>query len=161
MTAYAEWKGGRIPTEAEWEYAASAGQPSTSEQPAPGKANSWQGVFPVENEASDGFKGIAPVGCFAPNGNGLYDMVGNVWEVTADYYQPGLAPEDRDNPRGPSENDAYDPMNPQFANRVMKGGSYLCAPNYCQRYRPAARHGRDPGLGVSNVGFRLVYDEAL
>lgn len=160
MTAYAEWRGGRIPTEAEWEFAASAGQPSVNEQPGPDKANSWQGVFPVRNEGKDGFDGIAPVGCYDANANGLYDMVGNVWEVTSDFYRPGHDPDDVVNPRGPSESDAYDPLNPQFSSRVMKGGSYLCAPNYCQRYRPAARQGRDPGMGASNVGFRLVYPES-
>lgn len=158
MQAYARWKGGRLPTEAEWEYAASAGAARSTDQPAPDAANSWQGVFPVVNEASDGFKGVAPVGCFAPNGFGLYDMVGNVWEVTADYFRPGHDPATRDNPKGPSENAAYDPMNPVGPSRVVKGGSYLCAPNYCQRYRPQSRQGRDPGLGASNVGFRLVYD---
>jgi formylglycine-generating enzyme required for sulfatase activity len=156
MVAYAAWKGGRIPTEAEWEFAASAGQPASSDQPE--EANSWQGVFPAVNQETDGFKDIAPVGCFAPNANGLYDMVGNVWEVTADLFRPGHDPADRDNPTGPSENAAYDPLNPGFTSRVMKGGSYLCAPNYCQRYRPAARQGRDPGMGASNVGFRLAYD---
>lgn len=156
MQAYASWKGGRLPTEAEWEYAASAGQPASTGQPK--EANSWQGVFPVVNEETDGFKGIAPVGCYAPNPNGLYDMVGNVWEVTADLFRPGHDPADTDNPRGPSENQAFDPLNPDFTSRVMKGGSYLCAPNYCQRYRPASRQGRDPGMGASNVGFRLVYD---
>jgi formylglycine-generating enzyme required for sulfatase activity len=156
MQAYAEWRGGRLPTEAEWEYAASAGQPATTEQPR--EANSWQGAFPIVNAETDGFKGLAPVGCYAPNGNGLYDMVGNAWEVTADFFRPGHDPAATNNPRGPSENAAYDPLNPGSASRVMKGGSFLCAPNYCQRYRPAARQGRDPGLGASNVGFRLAYD---
>ena len=158
IEAYAEWRGGRIPTEAEWEFAASAGGEKTTAQPSGEHANSWQGVFPVVNQETDGFKGIAPVGCFTPNANGLYDMVGNVWEVTADYFRPGHDPADRDNPRGPSENGAYDPFNPGFTSRVMKGGSYLCAPNYCQRYRPASRQGRDPGMGASNVGFRVAYD---
>lgn len=158
MAAYAKWRGGRIPTEAEWEYAANARQLSTTAQPAGDAANSWQGVFPLVNDKADGFAGIAPVGCFAANPNGLYDMIGNVWEMTADFYRAGHDPADTDNPRGPSENDAYDPANPGLPSRVVKGGSYLCAPNYCQRYRPAARSGRDTGLGASNVGFRLVYD---
>ena len=158
MEAYARWKGGRLPSEAEWEFAAEAGRPSSRAQPAPDKANTWQGVFPLVNEDSDGFKGIAPVGCFPANAFGLYDMIGNVWEVTADYYRPGHDPKDRDDPKGPSETAAFDPMNPQHPTHVIKGGSYLCAPNYCQRYRPAAREGQDPGMGSSNVGFRLAYD---
>jgi formylglycine-generating enzyme len=158
MQAYARWKRGRLPTEAEWEFAANAGAQKYTEQPDGAAANSWQGVFTVVNAAEDGFKGIAPVGCFPPNANGLYDTVGNVWELTADYFRPGHDPADVDNPRGPSENAAYDPVNPGLATRVMKGGSYLCAPNYCQRYRPESRQGRDPGLGASNVGFRLAYD---
>lgn len=158
MVAYANWAGGRIPTEAEWEYAASAGQDASTDQPDPRSANSWQGAFPVVNDAEDGFRGVAPVGCFAPNAFGLYDMVGNVWEVTQDFFAPGHDLNDTEDPGGPSENTAYDPYNPGIATRVMKGGSYLCAPNYCQRYRPASRQGRDPGLGTSNVGFRLAYD---
>ena len=158
MVAYAAWKGGRLPTEAEWEYAASAGAENYTEQPAYDAANSWQGAFPVVNESKDGFSGLAPVGCFKPNAFGLYDMVGNVWEITADYYRPGHDPNAHDNPKGPSETDVYNGAGPGIASRVMKGGSFLCAPNYCRRYRPEARQGNDPGLGSSNVGFRLVYD---
>ena len=158
MFAYAKWRGGRLPTEAEWEYAAGFGEDRYTEQPDGERANSWQGVFPAENLATDGFTGRAPVGCFEPNALGLFDMVGNVWEVTSDLYRPGHDPSDTDNPRGPSEASAYDPVNPGLPSLVMKGGSYLCAPNYCQRYRPQSRQGRDPGLGTSNAGFRLVYD---
>lgn len=160
MAAYAAWAGGRLPTEAEWEYAAVAGRPTSTAQPASDEANSWQGVFPTINEAKDGYAGIAPVGCFKPNAFGLYDMVGNVWEMTQDYFRPGHDPSDVDNPRGPGRDTAYDPYAPGLPSRVIKGGSFLCAPNYCRRYRPASRQGRDPGLGASNVGFRLVYDAA-
>ena len=158
MLAYAEWRGGRLPTEAEWEYAAHAGQPTRDEQPAAKAANSWQGVFPLVNEEADNFYGVAPVGCFTPNPWGLYDMVGNVWEMTSDFYRDGHDPSDRVNPKGPREEDVINLVSTGMPRRVIKGGSYLCAPNYCRRYRPAARQDRDPGLGTSNVGFRLVYD---
>lgn len=155
MQACAAGQGGKV----ERQFSASAGGGKSVDQPGAELANSWQGVFPVVNEMSDGFKGVAPVGCFRSNAFGLYDMVGNVWEVTADLYRPGHDLAERDNPRGPNENAANDPHNPGLRSRVMEGASDQCAPNYCQRYRPESRQGRDPGLGASNVGFRLVYDK--
>lgn len=153
MMAFARWAGGRLPSEAEWEYAAASVSSEDIGQPV--QANSWQGVFPMVDDAKDGFAGIAPVGCFEPNRFGLFDMVGNVWEVTADVYEPLHQP--NGSARRWKQPEALVSM-PDTDMLVMKGGSYLCAPNYCQRYRAAARSPRDPGLGASNVGFRLVYD---
>ena len=137
--AYAAWAGARLPTEEEWEYAAAIGLPDPADPQsgaydASGKpvANTWQGIFPLADQASDGVAGRAPAGCFAPSAIGLYDMIGNVWEWTATPYQTG-------------EN-------------TIKGGSYLCADNFCRRYRPAARQPQEADFSSSHIGFRIVRD---
>ncbi len=161
--AYARWRGRDLPTEAEWEYAARGGLEgrdfSWGDDPADtaARANHWQGPFPALDTAEDGYKAqAAPVGCFPPNGFGLFDMAGNVWEWTSDWYRPGLDPTSAMQPVGPEAAMAFDPGDPTSRKHVIKGGSFLCADNYCFRYRPAARQAGPPDTGASHVGFRTV-----
>ena len=149
--AYAAWAGRSLPTEAQFEHAAqtSARRSSSGEH----TANTWQGVFPLRNDAADGYAEASPVACYEPNALGLYDLVGNVWEWTASAYYP------RHDFAAKSEHpDGYDPNQPDEPVAVLKGGSYLCAPDYCMRYRPQARIGQSRGLGASHIGFRTVLD---
>ncbi|MEH2278104.1 MAG: formylglycine-generating enzyme family protein [Nostoc sp.] len=158
--AYAKWSGKSLPSEAQWEYAARGGLDGATytwgNQYSEHRANTWQGTFPFFNTKADGHLGIAPVGSFVPNGYGLYDMTGNVWEWTSDFFKIGRDRKSHQiNPI--ALNQSFDPKKPDESKlHVIKGGSYLCAPNYCSRFRPAARESESPDTGTTHIGFRLV-----
>lgn len=167
--AYADWANKFLPTEAEWEFAARGGlegaEYTWGDEYMPDghiMANHWQGEFPWQNLLRDGYEWTAPVGSFPPNGYGLYDMAGNVWEWTTDWYQDHSKLTKPcctiSNPRGGLREDSVDPrlQGQGMPRKVMKGGSFLCAPNYCRRYRPAARMAQDVDTSTCHLGFRCI-----
>lgn len=149
--AYAEWLGRDLPTEEQWEYAAKgfSKERDVSANLEHIDANVWEGQFPYQNENKDGFEDVAPVGCFPSNGFGLYDMIGNVWEYTSSPFTGT-----HDDHMGEQQLHTGHPK--VFNSYTIKGGSFLCASNYCMRYRASARHSQEADLGISHVGFRTV-----
>lgn len=164
--AYADWAGRELPTEAQFELAARSKRNGTwpwdGDELAPEghhRANTWQGTFPAQNTGEDRHAGVAPAGCYDKNDYGAHDLIGNVWEWTSNWYAPGHIPGESVDPKGPAEEQSFDYQNGGMPVKVIKGGSFLCAPNYCLRYRPAARQSADTGLGTSHIGFRTVLND--